>query len=200
MSSDRPEERYFRTSVAKRQGGRGGYWAILQDITETVTVVRKLEKELSLYRELVESSDALIWQVDSQQQCTYLNPAWEKTFGYSREEMIGHPFWDFLREILGDILSRLGCCPLTAATGEEAIRLYKQAAILDLTVPGGMGGKETVKLLHECDPSLPVFVSSGYSEDPVMSSPKDYEFAGSISKPFRLHEICDTLTAYFVED
>jgi CheY-like chemotaxis protein len=111
---------------------------------------------------------------------------------------------DFLREILGEMLERLGFTPMCAATGEEVIEAYETAAakdpvvaaILDLTVPGGMGGKETVKALHDLNPDLPVFVSSGYSEDPVMCDPKTFGFAGSITKPYRKQEIDEILSPH----
>ena len=49
----------------------------------------------ALYRDLVETSQDLIWQCDADGRCTYLNPAWETTLGYKIEEMIGRPFSDF---------------------------------------------------------------------------------------------------------
>jgi FixJ family two-component response regulator len=67
------------------------------------------------------------------------------------------------------------------------------AAVLDLTIPGGMGGRETVvELLKEC-PDMPVFASSGFSEDPVMARPRDYGFVDSIRKPYRKNELAEVL-------
>ena len=111
---------------------------------------------------------------------------------------------DFLREILGTMLKNLGYTPICVATGDEAISTFKSsapedpivAAILDLTVPGSVGGKETVKALHAIDAKLPVIVTSGYSEDPVISAPEAYGFIASLSKPFRMHEICEILCAH----
>lgn len=57
--------------------------------------------------------------------------------------------------------------------------------ILDLTIPGGMGGKEAIKKIRNIDKNVPVFVVSGYSEDPIMANPANYGFTASICKPFR---------------
>ena len=57
--------------------------------------------------------------------------------------------------------------------------------ILDLTVPGGLGGKETMEQLLEIDPGVKAIVSSGYSEDPIMAESRRYGFSGIIAKPYK---------------
>jgi signal transduction histidine kinase/CheY-like chemotaxis protein len=85
-----------------------------------------------------------------------------------------------------------------ARTGEEAIALLDESrrrgtpttvAILDLTVRGGMGGRETLPKLLEIDPALTAVVSSGYSVDPVIAHFRDFGFAGALPKPFGLEEL-----------
>ncbi|MBU4010058.1 MAG: response regulator, partial [Proteobacteria bacterium] len=80
----------------------------------------------------------------------------------------------------------------------EAVKMYKKAlesgkpydaVMLDLTIPGGMGGKEAVKILLETDPNLKAIVFSGYSDDPVMSNHRKYGFKGMLSKPFNLESL-----------
>jgi FixJ family two-component response regulator len=61
--------------------------------------------------------------------------------------------------------------------------------ILDLTIPNGMGGKETMARLLKMDPKVTAIVSSGYSDDPIMANSKKYGFAGVIAKPFRISEL-----------
>jgi len=80
-----------------------------------------------------------------------------------------------------------------ASEGTEAIELYSRAmaaakpfdvVILDLTIPEGMGGKETVRRLHEMDPNLKAIVSSGYANDPIVNDYKEYGFSGVIVQPY----------------
>ena len=67
------------------------------------------------------------------------------------------------------------------------------AVILDLTVRGGMGGKETIKKLMEIDPAVRAIVSSGYSDDPVVANYEDYGFKNILSKPYELETISSVL-------
>ncbi|WP_165394770.1 PAS domain-containing hybrid sensor histidine kinase/response regulator [Methanofollis fontis] len=96
-------------------------------------------------------------------------------------------------ETTREILHCLGYSVVTATDGEEAIRLFRAAlergapfdgVILDLTVPGKMGGSETMECLREMDGSVKVVVSSGYLNDPIMRNPRKYGFSGSITKPY----------------
>ncbi|MBW1678840.1 MAG: response regulator, partial [Deltaproteobacteria bacterium] len=65
--------------------------------------------------------------------------------------------------------------------------------IMDLTVPGGMGGKETIKKLLEIDPEVKVIVSSGYSNDPIMADFKKHGFSEVVAKPYTIEELSKTL-------
>ena len=64
---------------------------------------------------------------------------------------------------------------------------------MDLTIPGGMGGKETILKLIAIDPDIKAIVSSGYSNDPIMSDYVDYGFKGVIIKPYTISEISNVL-------
>lgn len=109
---------------------------------------------------------------------------------------------EMIREITGEILQNLGYTAEFAKNGREALELYRQAqergspfdaVILDLTVPGGMGGKETMRELLAIDPDARAIVSSGYSNDPVMAEFKRYGFRGFIVKPYHLTELSQVL-------
>jgi signal transduction histidine kinase/ActR/RegA family two-component response regulator len=103
-----------------------------------------------------------------------------------------------VREVLGNMLIELGYTVEFAQNGEEAVEQYSQAkesgqrfdaVILDLTVKKGMGGKESIEKLINIDPETKGIVSSGYSNDPIMSHYKDHGFVGVITKPYRLQEL-----------
>ncbi|MFH7320775.1 ATP-binding protein [Desulfurivibrio sp. D14AmB] len=107
-----------------------------------------------------------------------------------------------VREIMRLMLGRLGHQVVTAGEGREAVALYRQAMaaaapidliIMDLTIPGGMGGKEAVREILALNPRALVVVASGYSSDPVLANFRDYGFSGAIAKPFRLKEIARLL-------
>jgi two-component system, cell cycle sensor histidine kinase and response regulator CckA len=68
--------------------------------------------------------------------------------------------------------------------------------IVDLNVPGGMGGKETVKAVREMSGTIPIFVASGYADDLIMKNPAGYGFTASISKPFRKAELAEMLNRH----
>ncbi len=101
-------------------------------------------------------------------------------------------------EMAGQMLSRAGYDVELASDGTEAVRLFRAAreagkgfdiVILDLTVRGGAGGRETVRELLEIDPSLKAVASTGYSEDPVVSGFRDYGFSGVLVKPYGVNEL-----------
>jgi len=107
-----------------------------------------------------------------------------------------------LRKVVGKILEKLGYESDFAKDGAEAILLFKQAkesgkpydaVILDLTVPGGMGGKETIKKLLEIDPEVKAIVSSGYSDAPVLADFRAYGFKAVMPKPFELRSLSKVL-------
>lgn len=103
-----------------------------------------------------------------------------------------------IREALGEMLKGMECEVESARDGAEAVALFKEArsggrgfdlVIMDLTIPAGMGGKEAVRRVLEIDPAARVIVSSGYSDDPVMSDYGKFGFSGVISKPYKAREM-----------
>jgi two-component system cell cycle sensor histidine kinase/response regulator CckA len=67
------------------------------------------------------------------------------------------------------------------------------AMIFDLTVPGGMGGKAAIEEIRKSDTDIPVFVASGYADDPITKNPTEYGFTASIFKPFVMSDLSDML-------
>ncbi len=103
-----------------------------------------------------------------------------------------------VRKIAGEMITYLGYTVDYAADGNEAIEKYVSAketgcpfdaVMVDLTVPGGMGGKEANQKLLEIDPLVKTIVSSGYFNDPVMSEHDKYGFKGVIIKPYKIDEL-----------
>jgi len=103
-----------------------------------------------------------------------------------------------VRNLSVDMLVSCGFSVDTAEEGKEALEKYISAAksdkpfdivIMDLTIPGGMGGKEAISELLAIDPKAKVVVSSGYSTDPIMANYGDYGFKGRLAKPFRMGDM-----------
>jgi CheY-like chemotaxis protein len=107
-----------------------------------------------------------------------------------------------IRTLVDFTLSRLGYQVSQAETALEGVNLYREkletgerfdAVILDLTLPGGMGGKEALKRLIEIDPTVNAIVSSGYATDATMSRYQDFGFRGVIAKPYEASELGRTV-------
>src|SRR5947208_2242795 len=103
-----------------------------------------------------------------------------------------------IRALVEFTLERLGYKVSQAESALEGVELYRQkleagerfdAVILDLTLPGGMGGKEALKRLIEIDPTVNAIVSSGYAMDATMSRYQDFGFRGVIAKPYEAAEL-----------
>jgi two-component system, cell cycle sensor histidine kinase and response regulator CckA len=103
-----------------------------------------------------------------------------------------------IRKVASEMLNILGFEVDTAAEGSVALALYNRAreldtpynaVILDLTVPGGMGGKEAVTKLLEMDPAVRVIVSSGYCNDPVLANYQEYGFVDKLAKPYKVEDM-----------
>jgi two-component system cell cycle sensor histidine kinase/response regulator CckA len=72
--------------------------------------------------------------------------------------------------------------------------------ILDLTIPGAMGGLRTLQELRKIDPKVKAIVSSGYSDDPVMSDHEKFGFNAIIKKPYEYHELSETVKKLIEEE
>jgi PAS domain S-box-containing protein len=109
---------------------------------------------------------------------------------------------EIIRKMLNNMLSLAGYKAELTSDGAEALEKYAEAlesgepfdaVIMDLTIPGGMGGKEAVKKLLKIDPGARVIVSSGYATDAIMSEYKKYGFCAVIAKPYSVKQLEETL-------
>lgn len=112
----------------------------------------------------------------------------------------------YVLDILSGILTSMGYSVKLARNGNEAIALVKGALamhqpfvvlLLDLTIPGGIGGKDTLAEILKIDPSAIAIASSGYSNDPVMAFPGNFGFKDKLNKPYRKQDVAEVLTKVF---
>ena len=110
-----------------------------------------------------------------------------------------------IRQMATLMMARFGLEVECAGDGAETVALYQKAraagtpfdlVIMDLTVPGGMGGRPAVEKIRQINTDVPVFVASGYAEDPVMKDPTAFGFTASICKPFRMAELEEMLNKH----
>jgi PAS domain S-box-containing protein len=103
-----------------------------------------------------------------------------------------------IRMVVDRFLKSLGYETVSVGDGTDAITRYREeqkagapfhAVIMDLTVPGGMGGKEAMEQLLKIDPAVTAIVSSGYSDDPVMANYREFGFQAVLAKPYQLHDL-----------
>jgi CheY-like chemotaxis protein len=107
-----------------------------------------------------------------------------------------------VREFVNQAMPYLGFEVACARDGAEAVELYKQAkaagqpfdiVIMDLTIPGGIGGEEAIQQLLEIDSDVKAIVASGYSNEPVMADFRRYGFSGVLPKPYGIKELQQAL-------
>ncbi len=109
---------------------------------------------------------------------------------------------EFIRKLCEEAITEFGFKVLLASDGNTAIDLFNKAnennepidiLILDLTIPGGKGGVETIAQIRKIAPNIPAVATSGYSDDPVMAEPQKYGFQDKLVKPFLVDEIYNIL-------
>lgn len=110
-----------------------------------------------------------------------------------------------VRKLASTVLLRMGLDVTAVGDGESALLEFEKGRnsarpyallILDLTVQGGMGGKETVEAIRKVDPSVPAIVSSGYSSDLVMSNYHSYGFQAVVPKPFEVSALAEAVRRF----
>ena len=108
-----------------------------------------------------------------------------------------------VREVAQGMLETLGYSVTLAKDGTEAIEIYKVAmasgvpfdsVLMDLTIPGAMGGQEAIKRLQEIDPNVKAIVCSGYSNDTIMANYKRFGFRAVVPKPYSLKQLSGTIS------
>jgi PAS domain S-box-containing protein len=187
---------YFTT---KQQGsglGLATCYSIIKKHGGTFTVESTVGKGSTFYLTLPASE---LSRIDEPQFQTDLS------FGVGRVLVMDDE--EPVRETLQAMLEALGYVVECTENGTEAVELYRKmkedgkpfaAVILDLTIPGGVGGKETLTSLLKINPDVKSIVSSGYSNDPIMANYREYGFSAVLSKPFRLQDMSKLLQELIV--
>ena len=107
-----------------------------------------------------------------------------------------------IRDVAQNILEELGYTVECTANGTDTAELFQKrkeqgtpfaVVVLDVTIPGGIGGKETIEELLKIDPAVKSIVSSGYSNDPIMANFPDYGFQAVLCKPYLPQELSRVL-------
>ncbi len=107
---------------------------------------------------------------------------------------------ELIRTLAKELLALHGYEVDTARDGSEALKLYRRAmgagkpydlVVMDLTIPGGMGGKQAIAEMIQLDPNVKAIVSSGYSNDPVMSDYESHGFKAVLPKPYDGRQMCE---------
>ncbi len=113
-----------------------------------------------------------------------------------------------IREFGTRVLQRAGYEVTAVADGAAALQAFQEArqagrpyalAILDLTVPGGMGGREAIERMRQTDPGMRAIVSSGYSNDPVMAHYREHGFSAVVPKPYDIEQLLDAVRQVLAE-
>jgi CheY-like chemotaxis protein len=104
----------------------------------------------------------------------------------------------YVRDVIGELLESLGHEVVTVAGADEAIEVFRRehesgrsfdTVMLDLTIPGGMGGRGVLARMKEIDPQVRAVASSGYSGDPVMADPTRHGFVAQLHKPYTVEDL-----------
>jgi CheY-like chemotaxis protein len=112
---------------------------------------------------------------------------------------------DSIRRLGSMLLQRMGLEPTTVADGASALKELEAAQIagrpfslliLDLTIPGGMGGKDTIEAIRKMGAQVPAIVCSGYSRDPVLADFTAYGFQAMIAKPYQVSHLTETIQRF----
>ncbi len=193
--------RIFDPYFTTRQQGNG------LGLSSAYSIVLKHNGYITVYSDLSKGSTFYIYLPASERILIDDSVSMEETW-QGKGKILVLDDDDIIRRSTERLLSHLGYKVFMANEGEEALRLYSaaienqtpfDAAILDLTIPGGKGAQEIIGELCQLDPHTKAIVSSGYSDDPVMLNFLSFGFCAAISKPYNIEELSSLLKRVLFE-
>ena len=176
-------------------------------LTAAYAILKKHDGHIEVESRLGEGATFHVWLPGSADEDAQGASPVERELKAGRGMVLVMDDDDMVRRMVGSMLTHLGYEPVATCDGAEALERVRSllaegkhlsAAMLDLTVRSGEGGRETVRPLRQLLPHLPVIAWSGYSDDPVMAEPAQFGFSASLRKPFRLNELSDLLDQLMV--
>ncbi len=191
------QKKIFDPYYSTKPGGSG------LGLASVHSIVSKHKGQVAVYSELGKGTTFEILLPESKE--ILLEPAEELKTRVSKPAGCSILVMDdeeMIRDMASAMLSHLGYQITTCANGEEAISLYKlakddgkpfSAVIMDLTIPGAMGGKEAAQQILAYDAAAHLMVSSGYSNDPVMANHEEYGFLAAVIKPYKVNDLAHAL-------
>ena len=186
-------EPYFTT---KEQGSGLG-------LATVYSIIRKHQGHVTVESEMGKGTTFHMW-LPAAKQAPTTTEASRSPFTTMQGRILFMDDEEPIRQMINVLLGRLGFTVKTVADGAELVREYAAArgtkepydlVMMDLTVPGAMGGREAMQELRKLDPSVRAIVSSGYSGDPVMANFREHGFCGIVPKPFRVNDLAKVLAA-----
>ncbi|NTV13871.1 MAG: PAS domain S-box protein [Desulfobulbaceae bacterium] len=194
-----PEQvaRIFDPYFTTKQEGSGLGLAI------THSIIVKHGGHISVESQAGQGTTFTIYLVAAEQACAGEPPVEERIVTGSGRILVLDDE-EMVREVAREMLERLGYEVLLVGDGREVIDCHRQCRqegrpidlfLVDLTIPGGMGGREVIETLRALDPSVRAVAFSGYSNDPVVASFQDYGFAAVVAKPFRVEELAGVIAS-----
>ncbi|RQW78144.1 MAG: PAS domain S-box protein [Geobacter sp.] len=186
---------YFTT---KQQGSGLG-------LTTCFSIIKKHEGKITVESTLSQGTTFHVYLPASERK-TAVEPRSQNEVVHGSGRILVVDDQELVRETTQAMLEELGYTADCAENGAEAVELYRKrkeegksfaAVIMDLTIPGGMGGKEAIHALLKIDPEVRAVICSGYSTDPVLANYREYGFSAVLAKPYRLHELSRVLQELF---
>ncbi|MDY7035265.1 MAG: ATP-binding protein [Thermodesulfobacteriota bacterium] len=186
---------YFSTKEMGSQKGMGLGLSICHSI------MKKHDGHISVESKVGQGTTFSLYFPAAEKEIQIKEPVEKMTFS-GKKRILVMDDEEMIRDVAGQMLNHLGYEAIFARDGAEAVEKFKKAkesgnpfhsVILDLTVRGGMGGREAMKKLLRIDPHIKGIVSSGYTDDFVMTDFKKYSFKGAIAKPYQFDELSEVL-------